>query len=446
MFAFSFKDFCTLLNLDIPEQNCMLTGVSVDTRLIEPGHAFFALTGEKVDGHDFLEEAANKKAAVLVILDSYEGKLPQIPIIRVEDTLQSLQECAKAYLKTWDPLVVALTGSNGKTTTKDFLKILLSKKYKVGGTYASYNGQIGLPLSILNARGDEQLLVLEMAMTLPGQIERLVAIAEPDVSLITNVHLAHACSFKSIDEIAMAKSEIFLHDHTRIGFMQSEIPMYECVMKVGICEKATFSIKDPKADFYLDCENFPYNLYDHGEKKLTVDLPLKGLFNAENFLAAAVVAHDMGVEWEDIAEGVKELKAAPNRFEEIHKNGVIFFDDTYNASSPTAVCAALRALPTPEKGGRKVAVLSEMLELGDFSDKGHEEVATCALEKVETLICYGEQCRIIADIWKKNGREVDIYFSREELIKAIRETIAAKDVVLLKSNRACAWEDLVEEI
>lgn len=216
----------------------IVRGVAVDSRQIKPGDLFFALPGAKADGHTFLEEAAKKGAAGAVVHHSYNGADFGLPLIKSDDVLQTLQELARKKVESARPRIVGITGSLGKTTTKEFVTTLLKAKYRVAASPGNSNSQIGLPLAILNHSGEgDEILVLEMGMTHPGEIHKLVSIAPPEVAVVTKVALVHACNFESIEEIAHAKGEIFSHPLTKMGIYNKESDFGGMLSGSGKCAK-----------------------------------------------------------------------------------------------------------------------------------------------------------------------------------------------------------------
>lgn len=407
------------------------SGVAVDSRLVKPGNLFFALPGDQTDGHAYLPAAAEKGAISAVVLNNYSGSDHGLSLIRVPDVLEALQTLAKNYLKAVGAQVIAITGSVGKTTTKHFLAQLLAIKFKVAASPGNANSQIGLPLSILNdVKPDTEILVQEMGMDQPGHIAKLVRIAPPKVAIVTSVSLVHACNFNSIEEIACAKAEIFAHPETEIGFYHLESDFGGGLRSSGSCRKQTFSTNDPAADIYLSSAIEP--------------LRLPGAHNKQNLLAAIAAAQYLGMTQTEINAAIKNLTLPEKRFQIIEKEGVIFINDAYNASEQS-VKAALDSLPAPKEGGKKIAVLSDMRELGKFSEGCHRAVAKHALNSVDFMLCYGEESRHIFSVWQEAQRPVVWSLGRSEIVLALKSNVKPGDVVLLKgSNSMQVWKVLEE--
>lgn len=421
-------------------------GYSTDSRLVRPGDLFFALKGEKADGHNFLHEVKQKGAVAAVVARSYQGKC-DLPFLAVNDPLHALQELAHAVLMLSSVRIVGITGSIGKTSTKEFTTTLLSMKYRVAHSPGNSNSQVGIPLSILNhTTGNEEALVLEMGMSHPGNITRLVQIAPPEVAVITHVAHVHACNFESIEEISLAKGEILSHPSTRLGILYRDMPGYAQISQIGNCHKLSFSTTSPLADYGLDPSN-PQLIQARIEKQ-TIEigpLPIPGKHNQHNLMAAVAVARHFNVSWEEIKEGVTRLSLPEKRLQFVRQKEILFLNDSYNASE-LSVKAALETLPQPQGNGRKIAVLGSMMELGKFSEACHQRVGEYALDFVEEMYCVGEECLPIQEVWKKAKRPVFWFKTRGELIASLKVSLKKEDVVLLKGSRSKEMWKVLEEI
>lgn len=424
-----------------------LQGYCIDSRLLKSGDLFFALKGERVDGHDFLCEAGEKGALAAVVSKDYQGDGGGLKLLFVQDPLHALQELAKNVLSICSSRVVAITGSLGKTSTKDFTKILLSKKYRVAASPGNSNSQVGVPLAILNhSTGEEDILVLEMGMTTAGHISKLVQIAPPEVAVITTAALVHACNFESLDDIAKAKGEIFSHSSTRLGILHQDISNIADLYHIGSCRKLSFSTTSPEADYSLDLLE-PNTLQARLEKvKIFLGpLPVPGKHNCHNLLAAIAVARYFNMDWEEIKQTISSLVLPDRRLQFVSHRNVLFLNDSYNAAE-LSVKAALESLPEPEGKGRKIAVLGSMLELGKFSHDCHRRVGEFALKHVEWMYCLGDECLPIYEIWKKVGRPVQLFNNRADLVACLKNDLKACDIVLLKGSRTKELWKVLEEI
>lgn len=401
-----------------------------DSRLVKPGSLFFALKGERVDGHSFLSQVAKSGAIGAVVQENYSGPDYGLELIRVGSVLETLQQMAREWLAECRVRVVAVTGSVGKTTTKEFISALLKQKYRVAASPGNSNSQVGLPLSILNhLKEGDQILVQEMGMTEAGQLSQLVSIAPPEVAVITMVALVHACNFPSIREIALAKAEVLSHENTKLGIIHREIENFDEVCRVGSCKKVSFSL---------------HNL-DKDMEALIGSLPVPGEHNRQNLLAAIAVARYFSLDWEEIQRGIRTLVLPERRLQFVEKKGVQFINDAYNASE-VSMKASFKALPKPQKSGKTVAVLGEMLELGKFSETCHREVGEAALSAVDAVICYGPGCQPIVHCWERAKKPVKWTSDWVELMQFIREAANPGDVVLLKGSRAKELWKVIEEL
>lgn len=424
-----------------------IAGICTDSRLLKPGELFFALSGARVDGHAYLAEVFKKGAVAAVVDKGFDGACGDLPLIRVDDPLDALQKLAQAVLRTSSVRIVAITGSIGKTSTKEFIQTILSVKYRVASSPGNSNSQVGVPLAILNhTTGCEEILVLEMGMTHRGNLTRLIEIAPPEVAVLTNIALVHACNFESLEEIAWSKAEIFTHPSTLLGVIYQDIPVFDAICSSSSCKKISFSTTSPTADYGLDLTNERL-LLDRLEKKgIEIGaLPIPGKHNLHNVLAAIAVARYFKLSWEEIKQGIAQLKLPERRLQFVHLNGILFLNDSYNASE-LSVKAALDTLPSPEGSGRKIAVLGSMLELGQFSEACHRRVGEHALKNVEEMFCLGEECRPIEQIWKDSKRPVHFFSTREELVASLRQHLKPEDVVLLKGSRGKELWKVLDEL
>ncbi|MCB1180884.1 MAG: UDP-N-acetylmuramoyl-tripeptide--D-alanyl-D-alanine ligase [Chlamydiia bacterium] len=422
----------------------LVHGVAIDSRRVKSGDLFFALKGERVDGHDFIHEAASNGASGAVVEREYSREVA-LPLLKVNGVLLALQTLARLILEKRAVKVIGITGSVGKTTTKNFTFSLLSTHYKVACSPFSYNSQATVPLSILNTDESEEILVLEMGISAPGEMDRLIQMAPPDIAVITSIAIQHASQFSDgIAGIAREKGKIFSHSKTKLGFMPHESAFFHQLQGIGECSKFSFSLTSREADYFLERREEEIKVYVKGEPPLhiQISLPVAPLF--QNYLAAVAVARACDVPWALIQKKSQGLRLPPMRFEKIEKNGVIFINDAYNAN-PDSMKAALESLPQPTKGGRVIAVLGEMTELGMYSEGGHAQVAEVALSTVDLLLCLGARCEAMQKIWKAKMRPCELFASPLELEKSLKEHAKPGDVVLLKGARSAELEKLLEK-
>lgn len=442
MRVMTLAQIAAILNVSQNTSHVPIRGYTTDSRLVKEGELFFALKGERVDGHDYLAEVASKGAVGAIVSKDFRGECG-MPLLAVDDPLQALQQVAHDILAKSSVRVVAITGSIGKTTTKEFTRTLLSQKFRVAASPGNSNSQVGVPLAILNhTAGDEEILVLEMGMTVPGNLARLIQIAPPEVAVLTNVALVHACNFEAIDEIAWAKAEILSHPQTKLGIIYEGIPQFEAICKTGTCKKISFSTTSSTSDYGIDLNRLQARL-EHQSIDIG-ELPVPGKHNLHNLLAAIAVARHFHMKWEEIKRGISQLALPERRLQFVNRKGILFLNDSYNASE-LSVKAALETLPQPKERGRKIAVLGSMMELGKFSDECHRRVGEHALEHVEQMFCLGEECHAIHQVWEHSKRPVQLFKTRDLLVASLREHLKEEDVVLLKGSRSKELWKVLEE-
>jgi UDP-N-acetylmuramoyl-tripeptide--D-alanyl-D-alanine ligase len=422
----------------------IVRGFKQNSQEILPGDLFFALKGEKVNGHDYLAEVAAKGGVGALVSKDYQGKEFGLILIRVEDVTQAMHQLAKTLHSIRKTRVIGVTGSVGKTTTKEFIATLLAGRFRVAKTPGNANSQVGVPLSILNAEGDEEVFVMEMGMSLRHEIEKLVAIAPPEIAIITKIALAHAAFFPDgIEGIAAAKTEILSHPATRLGILNHQVAGFSAAQEKN-CLKMTYGLQEeaPESDIILCRENTHFYVREKSERTSSFTLPFTANHLCENFLGAAVVARQMGMEWPEIVLQAQKLTPFKRRFEQVEKQGIIFINDSYNANV-TSMKAALTNLPQPSSGKKRIAVLGAMKELGHFTEQSHLEVAHIALSQVDHLLCFGEECITMVEVFQKEGKPAEFFETFSDLKSRVFEVATAGDVVLLKgSNSKRLWQIL----
>jgi UDP-N-acetylmuramoyl-tripeptide--D-alanyl-D-alanine ligase len=433
----SLKTFAQLLGIRT-SHDIAIQGFAIDSRLVKPGDLFFALPGKRVDGHDYLHEAKQRGAAAAIVQKAREIDLP---LLQVPDVLDALQLAAKNAQAERGAKIVAITGSYGKTTTKEFCATLFKQKYKIFASPASYNSQVTLPLTILLAEGNEDFLILEMGMSQPGNLQKLIEIAPPDIALITAIAWQHANSFEEgLLGIAKEKATLFSHKKTELGLYPYACAHEEVVKASAGCQKRSFSTMHEEADYRLQKETLFFQ--KSALTSLAVEFSLPAY--RHNLLAACAVALESGLDLESIKKGIGELKLPAMRFERIEKKGILFINDAYNAN-PHSVCEALRSLPEPKPGGKKIAALSEMDALGAHALEGHTQVAQAALDSLDLLLCVGEKCEPIQKLWLQQGRGCELFSTRHALEERLQQLVSPGDVVLLKGARSYAMERILEK-
>ncbi len=442
MKGLSLPNIAKRLGLSTKRKN-RVSGYFIDSREAVFHGLFFALSGKRRDGHHFLAEVAQKGAIAAVVSKAYSGPDFGLTLLPVDDVQAALQGLGKSLLEERKLQVAAITGSLGKTTTKDFAWTILSKKFSSAKSPFNHNTQVSLPLTLLNLEGKEELLVLEMGMTQKGQIERLSSLAPPDIALVTNVTYVHSEFFPDgLDGIAQAKMEIFSQPKTRVGLMPYDLLRYEKMLRQSPLPKKTFSLEEKEADFFLQRENGQFTVIEKEGISPSFSLPFEERHFIYNALAAIAFARLWGMSYEEILPSLPELKTPKMRFEKLEKNGILFINDAYNAA-PLSMRMALSQLPQPKMGGKRIAVLGEMRELGTISDDSHREIGRYALGFVDLLFCLGEKCAWMCKEFQEGGKKAELFLTHEALAQKLKEEIQANDVVLLKGSRVMEMEKIL---
>ena len=391
--------------------------VAVDSRLCQINTLFVALKGEKVDGHLFLQEAAKRGAVAAIVSCNYQGDHFGLELIYVEHPLKALQKIAKDHLKGSKAFVIGITGSVGKTTIKEMTAHLLSSSFSVAKTEGSMNGQIGLPLTILNELKDHQIFVLEMGMSYKNEMDILIDIAPCHLAVVSKVAAVHYENFNSIEEIAHEKAKLFLSTRLEKGFVYPANLRFKAFQNLSCC----IDIMDLSL---VEKEIFPF---DH---------------MIENFVIACHVAKYLGVSESSCLELAKTFQGAPHRFALSHlvNQEVCIIDDSYN-SNPMALKTVLNVARQQAKQGRLVAVLGEMKELGDLSTQAHQEIGIVCSYLVDELYCYGEQTKDILKAFTTSSKPCAHFMEKKELAQILKQRLQKQDVVLVKgSNSNRMWE------
>lgn len=420
--------------------NLNIHGCSIDSRSVKPGDLFFALKGERSDGHDYLKEVAAQGGIAAVVESGFRGETGGLQLIRVDGVVQTMQQLAKEKQARQKQRIIGVTGSAGKTTTKEFIATLLTQKFSVTKTEGNQNSQVGLPLAILNNPGEAEFFVVEMAMDLPGQILRLIDIAPPEVAVITNIGHQHQKNFPTgIEGIAAAKAEILSHPKTQAAVINAKALQYRSVLKMGSCQKYTFATAPDQADFILEQG---WIVQQGDDWSPTIRLPFSETHFCEDFIAAAAVARVVGLSWKEIVQGAAQIKSIGRRFEKIERDGILFVNDCYNAD-PETMQSAIRNLPLPSFGGKTIGVFGDMTELGSYAEQGHREVAGTAIGKIDHLLCLGKGCLPMIETFTAGGKPADLYRDLKALKNALFEIAKIGDVVLIKgSNGHKLWQIL----
>lgn len=417
-----------------------VTGFSQDSRLVERGHLFFALQGEKVDGHAYLGEVARKGALAAVVSQRYQGPSFGLHLLKVPDVLLALQDLARQVQAQRACKVIAITGSVGKTTTKEFLSTLLEGSLRVWKTPGNANSQVGLPLALLNAQGNEEIFIVEMGMTHAGHIKQLVSLIPPSIAVVTQIALCHVLYFDhGLEGIAQAKAEIFSWPETTLGVLNQQVLLFKPFQKLS-CEVRTYGVD---GDVCVQSRGSDYVLEYQGVLSSPFTLPLLPAHFIENFSGAAAVAIALGLSFEEIALQARKLSSCAQRFEEVQREGALWVNDSYNAN-PTSMQAALLHLPLVRCAGKRIAVLGAMKELGRYAEEAHAEVAKSAVAVVDQLLCFGEEWTAIVALFASESKPAELFSDRALLKQRLFEIVRPGDVVLLKGSHSNRLWELLE--
>lgn len=424
--------------------------VSTDSRTISSGELFFAIKGPKFDGHFFVEEALAKGAIAAVVCRSWcrkEGSGVSGPLLVVEDTLKALGELANKYRKRFSPTILAITGTNGKTTTKEMIANLFSNHYPTLRSEKSFNNLIGLPITLLHLSAQHRMAVVEMGTSSPGEIRALSQICLPKMGLITNIGPAHLENLVSLRQVAQAKLELLeALPSTGIGFLNADDPYLRFQSILPSERVVTFGVKR-NSDFWANKVKKGEGGIEFDVRGQTFRLNLLGLHNLYNALAAISVGRTLGLEWEDMKITLDSYRPPPMRMEKTKISGISIINDAYNAN-PESVKSSLTALE--EEKGRRIAVLGDMLELGEKSSEYHIEVGKyLAGLDIDLLVTVGKEAQKIIEGATKRGYpqkwSCDLATNREA-IEYLQDTLIYGDVVLVKGSRRMRMEEIVEGI
>lgn len=421
------------------------SGVVIDNRQVKQGDIFIAIEGENHDGHTFAKSAVEAGACAVIC---HKEVMVDCPKILVKNTGKALVDLAKWYRTQFDIPVVGVTGSVGKTTTKEMIWAVMSKKYNTLKNEGNRNNEIGMPLSVLNLSKSHQAAVFEMGIFTIGDIERLTLIAKPCVGVISNIGVAHIENVGSREKLLQTKMEL-------VKGMPKGAPL---VLNKDNDLLRTVALDDRPIVWYSlneDADYTAHNVRLVGEKTYfdihypdgvqSIELPAIGDHNVQNALAAFAVGMILGVSPELAAQGLSEYVPSGMRQKIVHKNGITVVEDCYNAS-PDSVKAAIAALSKIE-AQRRILVIGDMLELGEFSHSAHYDVgATAAKSDADMIFAYGKEAEIYAKAASDNGRVAKHFTDKSELANELAQTLMQGDAILFKASRGLKLEEVIYSI
>jgi len=430
-----------------------VTSVSIDTRVLKKNSLFIAIKGEKFDGHNFINTAVKKGAAAIMINKSFLQNIDDldIPIVTVPDTIKALGDVAKIWRSKLNAKVIGLTGSSGKTTTKEIIAKMLAGKFKVNKTAANNNNHIGVPLTILSTTAVHQVLVAECGTNHFGEIEYTANILQPDYALITNIGDSHLEYLKNrqgvlkeklalFDVTSKRKGKLFINVDDDLIYKSSG--KYRNKIKYGFNGKADFKGKiisyDSIGKARLELRS--------KSKRINLTVPLPGESNAKNFLAASAVSLELGLSKNELISSSLKMKSADKRLNlKIYKNFSLI-DDSYNAN-PDSMRAAISILSLYKNRRRKIAILGDMFELGKQSKKLHEELAEYVkTQNIHEVYTIGSMMKNFSQKLKKYSAIIEHFESREELKKYLKKINLHNSVLLIKGSRGMKMEYFVSQL
>lgn len=441
-------------NLDVA-YNPTICGVVTDSRKVEPGFLYVAIPGERVDGHDFIDEAL-AKGAVLVFSERTDDMRPEV--IRVENTVKALGQLAEYYLTLFELPKIAVTGSCGKTTTKDMIYYVLREGFRIHRSEGNHNNEIGLPLSVMELPEEAEAAIFEMGMYTLGEIDHLAHIVRPNIAVITNIGTCHIEHLKTRENIFKAKMEISGYltpedvlivngEDEYLGTLRAAEKGFRLI-RYGMGSDCDVSaedvcIQEGKTFFRLRLRE---GIFEQ-DSKTVFELPAIGDHHVGNALAAITCGLVLGLSQEVMARGLRKFRPSAMRMDIVEKNGITFINDAYNAS-PESMKAVIESM-TLYGDGRKVAVLGDMLELGTVSEEKHREIGRIAAKHFEIVLLIGPQMRYAYEVARAEGMQMDKLFHFEENTSATRELerlLQAGDRVLFKGSRGMHIDEIADAL
>lgn len=418
-------------------------GASIDSRKLQPGQLFVAVVAAR-DGHDFIPAALEKGAAAVLC----SRKTGDYPAIVVEDTRIALGKIAAGLLQKMSPKIVGVTGSVGKSTTKEMIAAVLATQYKVSKTPANHNNDLGMPAAILSMDEDSQVVVLEMGMSHFGEIEYLSRLAKPHIGVIINIGTMHIENLGSQEGILQAKLEITagMDSTGKLLLYGNDSYLWNCREKLPV-KTAYFGLNEP--DFAVcgeavtaDQRGISYRVR-HDDKAYSVFLPLEGNHYVADSLAAVSVGRELGITTENIQKGLAGFRTMEGRQEIFTHKGMTIIKDCYNAG-PESMAAALQVLGN--RPGRKIAVLGDMLELGSHSASAHEKVGILAAKHADILLCYGKESQaMLKGAIEASAGQAKHYSDKLALAQELKAMARPGDVLLFKGSRGMRMEEILEQ-
>jgi UDP-N-acetylmuramoyl-tripeptide--D-alanyl-D-alanine ligase len=434
----------------VQNPDAVVSQIVIDSREVKPESAFFAIKGERLDGHDFLAQAlATARGAVVSRVP--ENVAPDKGIVRVDDTTVALKQLAKSIRARFPFTLIAITGSAGKTTTKEMIATLIATERRTFRSFGNFNNQIGNPLSIDNVPDDSEVVVSEMGMNHAGEIAEMAGNVRPDVAVYTNIGPVHIEFFGTIEKIAAAKRELLENlapNGTVVLNADSELVMRIAADFTGT--KVTYGIEHDAqyravniAERGLLGTRFTVVAAEDGERSFELTQP--GRHNLENLLAAIATARTLGISWDGIVRGIAGVKPAYHRGVIVPWRDATIYDDTYN-SNPYALGRALQLLDEADVSGRRIAVIGDMLELGEKELDYHRESGRAIPKSVAAVVAVGKRSHALLDGAREAGFDdsaLHHFDDAQSAAEFLKTFIAAGDLVLIKASRGIGLDRIV---
>ena len=430
------------------EGNKTVTAITLDSRQVQPGSMYVAVKGARVDGHKFVPSAFESGAVCVLVEEVPEC---QGDYILVDSTLQAIKDIAEGYRQTLQAKVVGITGSVGKTSTKEMIASVLEQKFQVTKTLGNFNNEIGVPLTVFRVKEEDEIAILEMGISDFGEMSRLTKIARPDICVITNIGQCHLENLGDRDGVLKAKTEIFQGmkpggvavlngDDDKlltVKEVQGSLPQFFGHENNGTNQVFVKQVED----LGLEGTRLTMGFLDGGE--LTAHIPVAGEHMVSNAMAAALVGKNLGLTLEEIKAGIESYQTIAGRNHTIKTEKYTILDDCYNAN-PMSMKASIDIINKSK--GRKVAVLGDMFELGENEKELHRQVGEYAGNSaLDVLICAGERCNYMAEAAKDCGKKEVYHFAdRDEIITNIDKLLQPGDTIVIKASHSMGFEKIVE--
>lgn len=416
----------------------------IDSRQAKPGSLFFALPGKKVNGHHFLTQAFELGALVAVVEQQNIQAPKGLTLVYVPNVKETLQKMAQHVVLFWKPKIIGITGSLGKTATKEFVVQILQAAFSVSYTPLSYNSQLTLPLTILNAKQATEYLVLEMGVNQPKEIERLLEIAPPRYSILTMLAHVHIVAFETFENLAQSKMKIFQSQNVELGLYNLDMPFAAQVGSLSGPKMVSYSLKNPEADYYLKKQGSLLEIFKNKQSLFQIASPFFDYKSHYNLLAAIAMADCLKIPLQKIAQSAATVKnRVPNRLEKIEKKNVTIICDAFN-SNLDSVENALEVIGSMV--GRKIVILSDLVEQGIYLEQNHRKLAQLGISYADILIGYGERLSEMRNVCRKSQKRWAFFLSYSSMLAYISKLIRKGDVILLKGSRERALERIIDDL